>query len=366
MPSRAWRHRRGSFRRRIAELRERMRKIDLQRRMEWLKRVRDSIIRRADISRERSRSAGVELKVRNVRIDSAHRIEKEVRKTAWSTELPNVQVQKPDFRLIEHRTCRTSKVSYINLKHALAYTADRIRGIYLAVQNIVNRKYRKLVISTNIYRADAPKNTKQALMVFVAMLIKWGVRFFTTVMKVAQSIKDWNQKVRIEFWSGYYIEMPVFLYAFTGWIAERIRAVTLGFRELLLRRLVRHCSAYASIAGLRYNGMVSGWRIWKKRWRICGNYCSTYTHWGKDVCYQICEDLMHSIEPDRLEFALNYLPDYINKYMQRLGLYVPPPITYNTTVTGYAIVENKVDIWGRIVIDGFLDDGTPLLFAQTI
>jgi len=72
---------------------------------------------------------------------------------------------------------------------------------------------------------------------------------------------------------------------------------------------------------------------------------------------------MHSIEPDRLEFALNYLPDYINKYMQRLGLYVPPTIVYNTTATGYAIVENKVDIWGRIAIDGFLDDGTPLLFA---
>ena len=366
MPSRAWRRRIGAFRRRIRELRERLAKIDARIREEWRKRVRDAVRRYADLSRERSRSAGVELKIRNVNIDSAHRIEKEVRKTAWSTELPNVQVQKPVFRLIEHRTCRTSKVSYINLKHALAYTADRIRGIYLAVQNIVNRKYRKLAISTNIYRADAPKNAKQALMMLVALLIKWGLRFFTTVMKIADRIASWNQKIRIEFMSGYYVELPAFLWGFAGWIAERVRAISLGFRELSLRRLIRHCSSYASVAGLRYNGMVSGWRIWKKRWKICSNYCDGYTHWGKDVCYQICEDLMHSIEPDRLEFALNYLPDYINKYMERLGLYVPPPITYNTTVTGYAIIESKVDIWGRIVIDGFLDDGTPLLGAQTI
>jgi len=260
----------------------------------------------------------VELKVRNVNVDSAHRIEREVRKTAWSTELPNVQVQKPDFRLIEHRTCRTSKVSYINLKHALAYTADRIRGIYLAVQNIVNRKYRKLAISTNIIKADAPKNAKQALMMLVAMLIKWGLRFFTTVMKIADRISSWSDRIRIEFASGYYVEQPAFLWGFAGWIAERIRAITLGFRELSLRRLVRHCSAYASVAGLRYQGLVSGWRIWKRRWKICGNYCNQYSHWEKDVCTQICEDIMSSIEPDRLEYALNYLPSYVEKYMQRL------------------------------------------------
>jgi len=363
MPSRAWRRRAGAFRRRIAELRERFARIDLQRRMEWLKRVGNAVRRYADTSKERSRSAGVELKVRRVNIDSAHRIEKEVRKTAWSSELPNVQLAKENYRLIEHRTCRTSKVSYVLLKFALAFAPDSIRGIYFAVQNMVNRKYRKLAISTNIIKADIPKDPKQALKMLVALLIKWGQRFFTTVMKIAQTIRNWDQKVKVEFWSGYYVEMPVFLYAFTGWIAERIRAISLGFRELSLRRLIRHCSSYASVAGLRYNGMVSGWKIWKKRWRICSNYCDTYEHWGKDVCYQICEDLMHSIEPDRLEYALNYLPDYINKYMERLGLYVPPAVVYNTTVTGYAIIEDKVDIWGRIAIDGFLDDGTPLLSA---
>jgi len=311
MPSRAWRKRIGAFRRRIRELRERLAKIDARIREEWRKRVRDAVRRYADTSRKSARSRGVELKVRNVNVDSAHRIEREVRKTAWSTELPNVQVQKPDFRLI-------AKVSYVLLKLALAFAPDSVRGIYLAVQNIVNRKYRKLAMSTNIYRGDAPKNTKQALMMLVAMLIKWGQRFFTTVMKIAERIKSWNDKVRIEFWSGYYIEMPVFLYAFTGWIAERIRAITLGFRELSLRRLVRHCSAYASVKGLRYTGMISGWRIWKRRWKICGNYCNQYSHWEKDVCTQICEDIMSSIEPDRLEYALNYLPSYVEKYMQRL------------------------------------------------
>ena len=139
----------------------------------------------------------------------------------------------------------------------MQYSADKIRGIYLAVQNIVNRKYRKLAISTNIIKADAPKNAKQALMMLVALLIKWGLRFFTTVMKIADRIASWNQKIRIEFISGYYIELPAFLWGFAGWFAERIRAVSLGFRELAMRRLVRHCSAYASVAGLRYTGTVS-------------------------------------------------------------------------------------------------------------
>lgn len=318
MPGRAWRYRRGSFRRRIAELRELMHRIDVKKRMEWIKRIRNAVSRHAKEMRDRVKGFAVEFRIRNVNIDSAHKIEREVRRIAWTTELATILHMGIISYLIMHRTCRTSKVSYVNLKYALQYDVNRIKSIYLAVQNILLRKFRKLAVSTHILHPDAPSDIKQALAFLTALLIKYAYRFFTTVMKIAERIRDWNARIKVEFRSGYFVEMRAYAWAFAGWIAERIRAIALGFRELALRRLVRHCSAYASIEGIKYTGWVSGWKIWKKRWRICSRYCNNYIHWQKDVCYQICEDLMHSIEPDRLEFALNYLPSYVQKYMNRL------------------------------------------------
>lgn len=333
---RAWRRIRAAFRRAMSEVRERLRR----RRREGERRQEEA--RRNGLPRGEEKRPIAQQR----RIAAARREERRRREAArdrdqprprrlWRTDKKHLHalarendlkygvpmnVTAEPARLINHRYCHTSKPSYLHCIEAVNRTIppQEWQGVYEAT-HIRKPLHRPMVRSSRGRSPDAEKGAN-ALRTLVNMLKKRTGEFWTTIRKLAEKVWSRLQRIRvIETVKGYFREVPLIELILRPSIVERIRAAALGFREWFAARIVRHCSVYTRIRGLRYTGPPSGWYFWKRRYSICKQYTESCSYpWRASIQY-LCNDYLADANPTIAEGMVARLPAVLQSMLEIAG-----------------------------------------------
>ena len=311
---RRFRVRRHSFFKRVAERIETIVRSVLSERRGRSESIRIAFARFRDAMSRRARR--VEPTVNPQRVDRTRASAREERRrmliAAPETYAAEAMTASP-IRLINHRLCKTSKPTYIHAIAALYTLPEKVRGVYVAVANIIDRVRLPMVRRLWRWSKSLPEPWGSLIRALVQFALKPSGRKMTTIVKVADRIGSWLERIPIlRTIDGLEQRIEFAVAAFMSHIVERLRAIALGARELMFYRRIRHCSTYVRIEGLRYTGLPSPWYYWKRRFVLCSEACGDLDGYARGVCVSVCNSMLKACDPEEFaacfEAASTYAP----------------------------------------------------------